>query len=213
MLSDSQCAAYFDDATQHFYGGIHVCANNPGGAVDCITHGDSGGPLMVRNQAGLWRLIGITSSTLTEPTAAARAARSASPGRPATRCAIGPSRLPTHPCPEAGVAALSEPIPRSTSACRDPKSRATSARSSARTRTGACAAPVPLLAQQLPQLQLRAALAHHPARLPGQSVVLALRGERPVLLDARFRRQAPPRRLRRLPADADQVVVGRVQRT
>jgi hypothetical protein len=63
MLSDNQCAAYFDDAaTQHFYGSIHVCANNaPGGAVDCITHGDSGGPLMVRNQAGLWRLIGITS--------------------------------------------------------------------------------------------------------------------------------------------------------
>jgi Trypsin len=62
LLSDAQCAAHFDDAnTQHFYGSIHVCANNaPGGAVDCITHGDSGGPLMVREGAA-WRLIGITS--------------------------------------------------------------------------------------------------------------------------------------------------------
>ena len=62
MLSDSQCAAYFDDpSTQHFYGSIHVCANNaPGPNVDCITHGDSGGPLMVKMAAG-WRLIGITS--------------------------------------------------------------------------------------------------------------------------------------------------------
>lgn len=62
LLSDAQCSAWFDDATQHYYPSIHVCANNaPGGEVDCITHGDSGGPLMVRRNDGSWRLIGITS--------------------------------------------------------------------------------------------------------------------------------------------------------
>jgi hypothetical protein len=62
MLTDAQCGAYFDDLSrQHFYPTIHVCANNaPGQNVDCVTHGDSGGPLMIRTAAG-WRLIGITS--------------------------------------------------------------------------------------------------------------------------------------------------------
>jgi hypothetical protein len=62
MLTDAQCGSYFDDpATQHFYPTIHVCANNaPGANVDCVTHGDSGGPLMIQTAAG-WRLIGITS--------------------------------------------------------------------------------------------------------------------------------------------------------
>jgi trypsin len=62
LLSDAQCGSWFDDATtQHFFGTIHVCANNaPGAAVDCITHGDSGGPLMVLMTTG-WKLIGITS--------------------------------------------------------------------------------------------------------------------------------------------------------
>ena len=64
LLSDAQCAAFFDDAdTRHFYGTIHVCANNAPNAatVDCITHGDSGGPLMIRKADLTWRLIGITS--------------------------------------------------------------------------------------------------------------------------------------------------------
>lgn len=62
LLNDKQCASYFDDPdTQHFFPSIHVCANNPpGDNYDCITHGDSGGPLMVKMTYG-WRLIGITS--------------------------------------------------------------------------------------------------------------------------------------------------------
>lgn len=62
LLSDSQCAAWFnDDGSQHYYPAIHVCANNaPGPNVDCITHGDSGGPLMIF-VAGAWKLIGVTS--------------------------------------------------------------------------------------------------------------------------------------------------------
>jgi hypothetical protein len=62
LLSDASCAAWFDDAgTQNFYPSIHLCANNaPGANVDCITHGDSGGPLMVNTTTG-WSLIGITS--------------------------------------------------------------------------------------------------------------------------------------------------------
>ena len=65
LLSDAQCAAFFDDAdTRHFYGTIHVCANNAPNAatVDCITHGDSGGPLMIRKADLTWRLIGTAFS-------------------------------------------------------------------------------------------------------------------------------------------------------
>lgn len=64
LLTDGQCAAAFDTATvQHFYPEIHVCADNAPTApvVDCITHGDSGGPLMIRRADGSWHLIGITS--------------------------------------------------------------------------------------------------------------------------------------------------------
>ncbi len=64
LLGDNACGAAFNDpTTQHFYPAIHVCANNaPNSAtVDCITHGDSGGPLMIRMTDGTWRLIGITS--------------------------------------------------------------------------------------------------------------------------------------------------------
>ena len=63
LFSDAQCAARFNDAqAQHFYPAIHVCAGNPPNAAtfDCITHGDSGGPLMALTTAG-WRLLGITS--------------------------------------------------------------------------------------------------------------------------------------------------------
>jgi hypothetical protein len=61
LYDDSQCAYYFNDADQHYYPTIHVCAGDaPGGYLDCITHGDSGGPLMVWS-GGAWKLIGITS--------------------------------------------------------------------------------------------------------------------------------------------------------
>lgn len=61
LLSDNECALFFNDATQHYDPALHVCVNNaPGVNVACITHGDSGGPLMVLTPAG-WRLIGITS--------------------------------------------------------------------------------------------------------------------------------------------------------
>jgi hypothetical protein len=63
LLSDAKCGALFNTAqTQHFFPTIHVCAGNPPDATsfDCITHGDSGGPMMVLTNAG-WRLIGITS--------------------------------------------------------------------------------------------------------------------------------------------------------
>lgn len=68
MWGDNRCAQAFLDPTspgvQHFYGAIHVCANNaPNSAtVDCITHGDSGGPLLIWDQQeARWKLIGITS--------------------------------------------------------------------------------------------------------------------------------------------------------
>jgi trypsin len=61
LMSDRQCAYQFDDAVQHYYPTIHVCADDaPGGYLDCITHGDSGGPLMV-SSGGSWKLIGVTS--------------------------------------------------------------------------------------------------------------------------------------------------------
>jgi Trypsin len=68
LWSDNQCAPWFADprnpGVQHYFGTIHVCANNgPNVAsVDCVTHGDSGGPLMIWDQAEeAWKLIGITS--------------------------------------------------------------------------------------------------------------------------------------------------------
>jgi hypothetical protein len=62
LYNDDQCSYYFDDATtQHYYPAIHLCVGDaPGGYLDCITHGDSGGPLMVL-EGGQWKLIGITS--------------------------------------------------------------------------------------------------------------------------------------------------------
>lgn len=62
-LTDAQCAAAvnYGHSGQHYFPSIHVCANNAAGTeVDCVTHGDSGGPMMVNTAAG-WRLIGITS--------------------------------------------------------------------------------------------------------------------------------------------------------
>jgi hypothetical protein len=68
MWGDTKCAQAFLDpgspGVQHFYGSIHVCANNgPNVAqVDCVTHGDSGGPLLIWDQPeARWKLIGITS--------------------------------------------------------------------------------------------------------------------------------------------------------
>ena len=62
-LTDAQCAAAvnYGHSGQHYFPSIHVCANNAAGSqVDCVTHGDSGGPMMI-NTAGGWRLVGITS--------------------------------------------------------------------------------------------------------------------------------------------------------
>jgi Trypsin len=61
LLTDSQCASWWNDQNQHYDPAIHVCINNPPNQpVSCITHGDSGGPLMVQ-AGGVWTLIGITS--------------------------------------------------------------------------------------------------------------------------------------------------------
>ena len=62
---DSFCEYYFHKGTpagtSHWYPNIHVCATHQAGRADCITHGDSGGPLMINiNNAG-WKLIGVTS--------------------------------------------------------------------------------------------------------------------------------------------------------
>lgn len=64
LLDDEQCGAAFNEPTvQHYYPAIHVCANNAPSSptVDCVTHGDSGGPLMIRRPDNTWHLIGITS--------------------------------------------------------------------------------------------------------------------------------------------------------
>jgi hypothetical protein len=58
--SDNECHAWIDSAeTQHYYSAIHVCATDYEND-DCVTHGDSGGPLMVKT-GGVWKLIGVTS--------------------------------------------------------------------------------------------------------------------------------------------------------
>jgi Trypsin len=62
-VNDADCAAAvnYGHTGQHYFPNIHVCTNNaPGPNVDCVTHGDSGGPMMIQTTAG-WRLIGITS--------------------------------------------------------------------------------------------------------------------------------------------------------
>jgi trypsin len=66
--NDNQCEGAFNRTPpyNHYDRAIHACVNNPpgftggpGGTVDCITHGDSGGPMMIYN--GGWRLVGVTS--------------------------------------------------------------------------------------------------------------------------------------------------------
>ena len=68
MWNDTKCGEAFVDpnspGVQHFYGSIHVCANNGPNVpqVDCVTHGDSGGPLLIWNGTERrFKLIGITS--------------------------------------------------------------------------------------------------------------------------------------------------------
>ena len=99
LLSDARCSAAFDDADgQHFFGTIHVCANNSQNTtnVDCITHGDSGGPLMVK-VGGAWKLIGITSFYPHRTGDRCGAGGPfGSPGSPARRCATGRSPSPIH---------------------------------------------------------------------------------------------------------------------
>ena len=62
---DSFCEYYFNKNTpvgsQHWYPNIHLCATHQNGRADCITHGDSGGPLMIKTQSRGWVLIGVTS--------------------------------------------------------------------------------------------------------------------------------------------------------
>ena len=101
LLNDTQCGDYFNTPqAQHFFPAIHVCAGNPPNAAqaDCITHGDSGGPMMVLTNAG-WRLIGITSfyPQRSDPQCPGHGGRSASPGSPAPRCATGRSPSRTRP--------------------------------------------------------------------------------------------------------------------
>ncbi len=57
--NDSQCASWTNTNVQHYYPAIHICAYDTEGD-DCITHGDSGGPLMVLS-GGSYKLIGVTS--------------------------------------------------------------------------------------------------------------------------------------------------------
>ena len=63
LLTDQRCAPAFDWTGLAVYNGaIHACVDNaPGVPPDCITHGDSGGPLMVQAADLSWRLIGVTS--------------------------------------------------------------------------------------------------------------------------------------------------------
>ena len=67
LWTDAQCAPWFADpnspSVQHYFGTIHLCANNaPGDTYDCVTHGDSGGPLMIWDQQEqMWKLLGVTS--------------------------------------------------------------------------------------------------------------------------------------------------------
>lgn len=60
LWTDRQCSEAIDSASaQHYFSAIHVCAGDAD-LRDCITHGDSGGPLMVRTD-GVWELVGVTS--------------------------------------------------------------------------------------------------------------------------------------------------------
>jgi V8-like Glu-specific endopeptidase len=64
LLSDADCASWFDfNGVQHYFPDIHLCANNAptSSTYDCVTHGDSGGPLMIQYSDGSWRQIGVTS--------------------------------------------------------------------------------------------------------------------------------------------------------
>ena len=106
---DSFCEYYFNEGTpagsQHWYPNIHLCATHQAGRADCITHGDSGGPLMIGiNNAG-WKLIGVTSFYPRHDWewAARAAARSGGHGWLARRCATGRSRWPTQARPQAVV--------------------------------------------------------------------------------------------------------------
>ena len=62
---DSWCEPAFNygnpAGVQHWYPNIQLCATHQTGRADCITHGDSGGPLMFRQGNGNWVLIGVTS--------------------------------------------------------------------------------------------------------------------------------------------------------
>jgi trypsin len=53
--SDAQCNAWINDDAQHYFPAIHICAYDAEGD-DCITHGDSGGPLIING-----KIIGVTS--------------------------------------------------------------------------------------------------------------------------------------------------------
>jgi hypothetical protein len=67
LWGDTKCAPWFANpnspGVQHYFPSIHVCVNNaPGDKYDCITHGDSGGPLMIFDtDEQQWKLIGVTS--------------------------------------------------------------------------------------------------------------------------------------------------------
>ena len=67
LWTDAQCAPWLADpnspSVQHYFGTIHLCANNaPGDTYDCVTHGDSGGPLIMSDQQErIGKLLGVTS--------------------------------------------------------------------------------------------------------------------------------------------------------
>lgn len=63
LYNDTQCHNSLNAGRMpQYYSATHFCGDDAaGGNLDCITHGDSGGPFMVLGADNIWRLIGVTS--------------------------------------------------------------------------------------------------------------------------------------------------------